>query len=539
MNLTDGDWHRLHPATPLLRGGIAFVAIAGIVLANLRERLIEIFIPVPGTPGDPVDEIVNHGLVGWALLAVFVVLVAIIGVYYVSWRMHTFRVTDELVEVRSGLIFRTNRRARLDRIQGVTINRPLLARIFGAAKLDIVVAGSDGNVQMSYLGSAAADALRREILRLASGIRSAKAQQASAGTIVADSAASGAIAADAAAFGPVAVDGGALDGAVAAAGLPAGRNGAGAGRYVAARVGEFLAPELDPDAAPPESVVRIPIGRVIGSVILSGFTLFLIAAAVAIGIGIANGAFWPLFGVLPALIGGISYYISRTSRMLRYSIAGTSDGIRVGHGLLSTNNETLPPGRIHAVGVSQPLLWRPFGWWRLQVNTAGQLARDRQNRENTTILPVGSIIDVRRVLELILPAFTGVDAEGVVETGLTSRGGEDGFTNAPRSAVWLRPFSWKRTGFRAVGGLLLLRRGVLTRELSVVPLARLQSVDLRQGPLDRSLGLATVRAQTVAGPVTASLDVAAASVALELFERTAADAVRYAATDTSHQWGAV
>ena len=53
-------------------------------------------------------------------------------------------------------------------------------------------------------------------------------------------------------------------------------------------------------------------------------------------------------------------------------IAGTPDGIRVGFGLLSTSNETLPPGRIHSVQVSQPLLWRLPGWWEIRVNRAGR-----------------------------------------------------------------------------------------------------------------------------------------------------------------------
>ncbi|MET0784273.1 MAG: PH domain-containing protein, partial [Leifsonia flava] len=128
MNLTDGEWHRLHPASPLLRGGIAFVAIAGFVIANLRERLVEIFFHVPSYGDDPLDDIYARGLVGWALLAVLGVLIVIIAVFYLSWRMHSFRVTDDLVEVRSGLLFRTHRRARLDRVQGVTITRSLLPR---------------------------------------------------------------------------------------------------------------------------------------------------------------------------------------------------------------------------------------------------------------------------------------------------------------------------------------------------------------------------------------------------------------------------
>jgi putative membrane protein len=139
--LTDGQWHRLHPASPLLKGGIALIAILGVVVSNLRERLVGLFLPRFDEGGDPVDYILNHGIVLQALLAITVVLVVLIAVFSVSWRMHSFRITNEVVEVRSGILFRTNRKARLDRIQGINIVRPFFARLFGAAKLEISQAG--------------------------------------------------------------------------------------------------------------------------------------------------------------------------------------------------------------------------------------------------------------------------------------------------------------------------------------------------------------------------------------------------------------
>ena len=69
---TDGEWHRLHPATPLLRGGIVFIAVLGFVLSNLRERLVGLFVGAPDYGGDPLDEIYNRGWEGWALLGVAV-----------------------------------------------------------------------------------------------------------------------------------------------------------------------------------------------------------------------------------------------------------------------------------------------------------------------------------------------------------------------------------------------------------------------------------------------------------------------------------
>ena len=45
---------------------------------------------------------------------------------------------------------------------------------------------------------------------------------------------------------------------------------------------------------------------------------------------------------------------------------------------------------------------------------------------------------------------------------------------------------------------LLVRRGVLVRRLSLVPYGRMQFVDVSAGPLERSLGLATLRLHTAA-----------------------------------------
>ncbi|WP_348788915.1 PH domain-containing protein [Leifsonia sp. NPDC080035] len=507
---TDGEWHRLHPATPLLRGGIVFIAVLGFVLSNLRERIVNFFVGAPDFGGDPLDEIYNRGWEGWALLALAVVLIVCLAAFYLSWRMHSFRITGDAVEVRSGILFRTQRKARLDRIQGINIVRPLLARIFGAAKLDISVAGHDANVQLAYLGSVLADGLRSDVLRLASGVRAE--ESGTAATLA------------------------------AARGAPQTRAGQ-VGDFVTQRVNEFLAPELDPNAAPPESVVKIPPLRLFGSLLLSGFTVFLLIVVGLLIYGASAGAPWLLIVVLPGLIGSASFYINRFTKSLRYSIAGTPDGVRMGFGLLSTSNETLPPGRIHAVEVLQPLLWRPFGWWQIRIDTAGHSKeKGAAGQANTTMLPVGDAEDVARVLALVMPSLfadgeaAAAEHRDVIAAGMTSRGGDD-FTGSPRRAVWLRPLSWQRTGFRMVDGAVLLRRGFVWRSLAVVPLARLQSLELEQGPVERMLGLAEARFHTVSGPVRPRLGAIDAATGIRLFETVSARAVQAAEADRSHRWG--
>ncbi|MDO9396400.1 MAG: PH domain-containing protein [Herbiconiux sp.] len=529
-DLADGQWHRLHPATPLLRGGIVLLAILGFVLANFRERLFDWVFGAPELPGDPLQTAYERGQIGWVAAALAAGLVIGLAVFYASWRMHTFRVGDDVVEVRSGIVFRTHRRARLDRIQGIAIARPLFARLFGAAKLDISVAGQDAKVELAYLGSAEADALRREVLVLASGVRAAGA------TPTVDD--------------PWVPTDGAEDGAGAvaeglphdpsngaAAGAPLGTPPAGtpASGIVNQRVRELLAPELDPSAAPPESVVRIPPGRLIASLVLSGFTvLLLIAVAALVTMTILGWRGFYAFLVLPGVLAAGGYYFNRFTKSLRYSIAGTSDGVRVGFGLLSTSNDTVPPGRIHAIELSQPLLWRPFGWWQIRINRAGH-AGEGTAQTSTTMLPVGTLTDVDRVLGLLLPGLTGDATRAVVLRGLVARAGE-GFTDAPRRAWPIRPLSWRRTGFAQTDDALLVRSGLVWRHLSVVPLARVQSLRLAQGPVLRMLDLVELVVQTVAGPVRTSVPAVDRAVGSAAFERWSAAVVQAGGSDRTQRW---
>lgn len=560
VSLADGEWHRLHPASPLLRGGLVFIAVLGFVIANLRERAVDFFLTVfsPSTrdelgdrygtwqddwANDPIGGIVSNGLVGWATLGVAVVLVVVVFAFWLSWRMHTFRVTPEAVEVRSGILFRSHRSARLDRIQGINVTRPLFARLFGTAKLEVSVAGQSANVQLAYLGSALADRLRADVLRLASGARAerAAARGESAAPV------GGPVVAEASPAAAVHLEGGAAGEATAAPAAPtAGQPAAGraaaaarAGALVGQRVDEFLAPELDPDLAPPESVVHLPLGRVIGSTLLGGSTIWAITLVAIIVIGVTTGQAWVLFSFVPAAIGLVSYMWSRITKSLRYSIAGTPDGVRIGHGLLSTGNQTIPPGRIHAIEATQWIFWRPFGWWSIRINVAGQsVTASNEAAQRTTVLPVGTAADVHRVLALLIPD-AAADVEPLVAAGLTGRNGAGGFSTTPRRGAWLRPFSWRRIGWAAASGVALIRRGAIVRSLTLVPLARMQSVALSVGPIDRWLRLAGVRLHTVTGPVSAVLPIVDRAEADRLFERLAEEAVDRAANDTTHHWGAV
>jgi len=384
-------------------------------------------------------------------------------------------------------------------VQGVNLTRPMIARLLGMAKLEVVGAGMSANVKLEYLSTANAEAVRADILRLASGRR------------LADPAAPGGAQRPAS--------------RTAALGLTVSRELTGIIEGSEAPVGE------------PESVVHIPLGRLVASHILSMSTVGLFFAIVAIVIGVTQGVTWMLFGFVPAIIGFGAYWVRSIFKSLRYSIAPTPDGVRITYGLTTTITEILPPGRVHAVEITQPIMWRPAGWWTIRINRlTGRSASDGSNDDFTTVLPVGAVADVERVLRLVQPAMTDDERALVVQQGMFGPTAADAFTNTPRRAWWIRPLSYRRNGFLLTEDELLMRRGVVWRKIVILPLARLQSFGLYQGPLDRLSGVTNGRAHVVQGPVTPFLAAIDRDVALRLFDDVARASVRAAQSDRTHRW---
>jgi putative membrane protein len=502
--LSDGDWHRMHPLTPLLKGGLFLLVVIGIIVANLRERLVEWVLPVlapqlpdGGTPPDPFLYVLERGYLLPLVLGVLGALVILLIVFGLSWRFHTFRITDDDVEVRSGVLFRTNRRAPLDRVQGVNLTRPVIARLFGLAKLEVVGAGTDANVKLEYLTVGNAETVRSDILRLASGRRL---------------------------------------GAAGARAAAAGTRAAQARRVVSAGVAGIIDGD-DQDTDTPESVVHIPPLRLVASRLLGSAMLGLVVVVGVVVAGAVNGIPWILFTFIPAILGFGAYFVNSLLKSLRYSIAPVPSGVRLTFGLFTTVTEIVPPGRVHAVEVRQSIFWRPFGWWSITVNRlSGRASTDTSTDPFTTVLPVGTRADVEAVLRLVLPGLPEEEWPFVFDQGILGPGSGDPYTTTPARARWLRPLSWRRNGFLLTADALFLRRGYIWRSLGVLPLARMQSIALHQGPVDRSLAVANLVANVVPGSVTSRIGILDRDAAVAAFEDTARGIVAAAAGDRSHRW---
>ena len=424
-------------------------------------------------------------------------LLTVLG-YILSWYFTRYQVAGGYVRVNTGFLFKQQRQARLDRVQAIDVVQPLLARIFGLAELRFEVADAGQSaVRLAYLRADEARQLRATILARASG---------------------------------------------AAGGTPAREPGD-------PESGEPAAAAVE---APEQAVLTVPPPRLVGSLLLSEQSVVILAGGIASVMlsAVTENRNFTVF-LIPAAIGLIASYWSSFNKGYNFTAAISPDGIRLRYGLLDTQAQTVPPGRIQALKVSQPPLWRMFGWYRIQVNVAGYgLAGSAgEGSARTTLLPVGYLGDVMDILSLVLPDPGTPDPVGLFTAGITgladpagipgSAAGKDadgGFVTSPRRARLLAPLGWRRNGFTATETALLLRSGRWWRNFVVVPHQRTQSMALQQGPLARRFRVADLVLHTTAGPVAPRLIQAGLDEARALFDAQSARARAARKRQKSEHW---
>lgn len=487
------EWTRVHPISPYLGTG----PILGFVAIYFLARNLPAWVAGGNEEFEALDQVPFV----WLSLGVIVVIAAIIGFGVLSWRRNEFRIGDDAMYHRKGILFRQHRQARLDRIEAVDVVQPLLARIFGLAQLNVQVAGGKGSgIDLQYLRLGDAEALRNEVLALSAGATLSKTTAPDAvPTLGAEGEPS---------VGPASI------------------------RDLANHLGETN-PVTAVPAAPERDVYKVPTGRLLGSIALSTPTFMVALGAVAVvvaavflgsRVGEAILAFvgTSLFAIIGFLAAIFGYFWNQINGGFQFTAATSEDGLRLRHGLLETRRQTVAPGRVQAVLVSQGVLWRSRGWYRITMNVAGY--QEDQQRVNT-LLPVGTIDDVLLALRLVLPQVSDESLAAVV----TGRGADGGFTGAPRRARLLDPFQWRRRGVQAGEHALFIRGGWLTHELAVVPHERTQSLGVSQGPVQRVRHLASLVVHSTPGPVrpvAANLD---ADAALDLLDQQAERARAYRA----------
>ena len=157
-------WHRVCFVTPLLEGWkIATGVLVFVMIRNLNDFLRAYrFAREHGFS--------LGGQLGYYLLGLIGLIVLWAGLGLLSWWRRAYAVDADGVYLRSGILSRKLRTARLPRIQSVDVVHPLLGRILGLGRLTVEVAGGrDSRVVIGFLTTHELHALRDRILDLAAG----------------------------------------------------------------------------------------------------------------------------------------------------------------------------------------------------------------------------------------------------------------------------------------------------------------------------------------------------------------------------------
>ncbi len=358
-------------------------------------------------------------------IGVVVLIAGLAG--FLSWRFTRFVVDAAELRIDTGWLVRTSQRIAFERVQSIDVVQPFVARFFQLAELRIDIGGGE-SAQLRYLSLRRAYELRDYLLARARGHRDAQATT------------------------------------------------------VDLSVDSRLTDLHEQD----EVLVQLTPGTLaLAAVTSHEFFGILLGGAAAVGISLYFDLGWASLGILiptgSALIGFIA---QRITGQFNYTLSRRPTGLRISRGLTSLTSQSLPPRRVQAVQISQSLIWRRLGFYRIDLAVVGwgPLTGDEDARGVSTImLPAGTTAEVATALAALWPSG---DYRQVA------------LTPAPKAARWLHPLSAPFLKWGFDDRFFVSQHGWLVRRWQIVPHARAQSVQVSQGPLSRRLGLADVAVHT-------------------------------------------
>ena len=227
--------------------------------------------------------------------------------------------------------------------------------------------------------------------------------------------------------------------------------------------------------APEWPFYRLPFPLLLGALLFRvPVLLAFVALLMLLTAGVVFGEPGVFGAVVPLVLGLLRHFWGPLTRYTDFYASTSGDGLRLRYGMFQRRMQTVPPGRVQAVRVVEPLLWRALGVARVEANVAGY-AGARQG-DSATLLPVAPR---HRAFALVNEVFPDSDA---VSVPLASGGG------------------MCHSDAGADEYLFVTTRGIFCRITDVVPVERVQALRLAEGPWSRLTGRLTVGADTPPGP---------------------------------------
>lgn len=417
----------------------------------------------------------------WGHLLWLVAALAVVALFFqwLAWRSFTYGVGVHDLVIQSGLLTRTRRSIPFDRIQDVDIERGPLQRLFGLAKIRIETGGSgkdEGVIDSVTL--AEADRLRAAV-RAGQGRDGAQVESRVAGDPVAEA-------------GDV----------IFAMTLP---------RVLVAGLFNFSLVYL----AGLFGLLQSFKGLLPFDIYDPGRWFGLVDERLHSGAGIGAIAAVLLVAVILGLVFGV---VRTLAQDFGFTLFAEGARLRRVRGLLTRSEVVLAKARVQLALLRTGPLRALGGWGELAFQTLSGAAAAG---ERQSVAPLAREAEVEAILaaqgRLRLPkpeALEMVSSRHLVRTFAAN-------ALLPTLIVVAAGFAWRPALFALaivpmlVAGaflerrfhrygladdLLFIRRGVWRRSLWMVPLDRIQTIDLKRSWLQRRLGLATLAFDTAGAP---------------------------------------
>ena len=405
----------------------------------------------------------------------------------IYWRRFEFRVRADEIRIDSGILSRTHRSIPFDRIQDVDIIQGPVARLVGLAKVTFETGGGsaqpgkeDGVIQAISLSRA------QELRELVRGRRSAAAPAATAEVAAEDA--------------PVyamslsrLLLAGTFNFSLA---LFAGLLG------LTQTMGDFVG--FDPFERSFWERVLSAGGPVRDYVLLHP------AAAALAGL------------IVLVLVGLLTGIIRTVTREYGFRLDRTGVGLRRRRGLFTRTDVTLPAKRAQAAILASGPVRNAFGYGEMRLQN---LAGDEDKRGNHVLAPLATEEEAGGILMALgwrgLPdlvgwqnvsrAFIWSFLLGLAPIFILAAVAQVAFAPvlgfvwlALPVALWVaRRLEWERVGYALDSDRLLIRTGWWRRRTTILPLAKIQSVDLRESFITRWFGTASLQFGVAGGTALA------------------------------------
>ncbi|GGA07602.1 membrane protein [Blastomonas marina] len=407
-------------------------------------------------------------------------VVMVIGfVTWLGWWKTTYRVGAEDIRVESGIVSRQARSVPYERIQDVSLEQPLVARLFGLVRVKFETgAGGGEDLNLAYVTESEAERLRETV----------RAQREGALDIDADDPAAEAATADGQAL--FAMD----EKRLLRFGLFEFSLVIFAVIFGAIGQLDFLFSWDDMyDAVLGDALEGQ--GRKLAAMGLAAQVLSAIAAAAGV---VALGL---VTGVVQTFVRDHGFLLERTAK-----------GFRRRRGLFTRTDVVMPAHRVQAMTLGTKWFRRLFGWHSLKFVS---LASDAKKASHV-VVPFGQmdeIVPVAEAARIALPPESiawvrptpkaWIDTALIVSAGILVIGAVVATTVSPWLLAAPVPllavvgglswFSWRRHRHATALEQVFVRTGILSPQLTAAPKVKLQSVEIAQGPLAQWRGYATVQ----------------------------------------------